>query len=114
MPMTRSTISGSRRRYLSRSIGPFGPSKREEQLEGGGDDLKRGAVLEMIAIVLAAKVADDVVVLTARAAVVRQGQYGVARRAPAVELLEGAHRVALDMGVGLDHLRRRQLDAPQV
>ena len=40
----------------------------EEQLEGGGGDLERGAVLEIIAIVLAAEVAVDVVVLSRRCA----------------------------------------------
>ena len=39
-------------------------------------------------VVLASEVGIDVIVLAALAAVSRQGQYGVARRAPAVELLE--------------------------
>ena len=62
----------------------------EEQLEGAGGDLESGPVPEPLGAVLAAEVGIDVVVFAtqAPATVVRQGQYGVARRAPTVELLE--------------------------
>ena len=64
----------------------------EEHLDGGGDDLERGPVFDGLVVVLAAKVAVDVGVLAARATVVRQGQHGIPRRAPAVELLEDVVR----------------------